>query len=1809
MPDNKVPKPSDILGKSSVPSPADILGGELKKKISADSATGGYGSAFGSPSFQGSEQYVPSPLIGKGVEEYKKRAPKIKPQVQEAKSFTENLEPIVASGLDALGSMVSSIPSGLVNVAIQAFGNPVLKETMDAESLGKLIEKETGLKEKYNPLSPNNYVTSLYRERGEKAASEIKMKYDGSIENAIKAGDYTEAGKMLALRSIQALPVSIGLIASRGAGASEAASLIGLGLGTQSTELERLKQEYPDIDKNTLVVNSILSGLGEAGSELVGTSLLYNQASKLFAKGAKEEAEQLVKGGVKSFLDNAFKKSFVGSAVLSDASGEMANQVWKNFVDKETVDPSKNLSDGVLDAGLISIGSTAPIAGASKVVSTIINPKVKETIKSNTEKIDKITKDLDNPDVNDTTKALLLNQLSDATEQLNDELDNNTREFNSLTEEGKKEVTSIVNQIADLNDSLKSPDISEDAKTAINTQLENLNNRLQDAVQKSSTAGQVSPVIEGGQVIAEGGEGVGQSVQGQEAPQEIVAQEEVVSKPQPGEKVVVSNVSYTVPTQEEQDALRELRTQKAYFDTKVNELPSSSLTAEEVDNILSNGKFGILTGQNPMGQPVSDQINNKLNRKAKRWLKDKGYGFYEIAGKYGQTEGSLLVPDLSPEDAIAFAKEFNQESVVTNDGLVYQDGSMNPRVKEDDSFTIDVSQPDTDFASAIKLSDGSVKGFSLGLNFDETVKAPVSEPSAELQVLPKQEEPVAEEVGGEQKRLGASRIVGEAITPEETVEFEEVPVEGAEGMLKESLETPFRNKEKLDKTSKSITSKIIKAAFDSQIEVIQKLLKQGGDIGKIVVATLKNRKGYNGKASIINRSFNKEIFDDLNLAPNIDIAGRKTSERELFDVFLNLKRIINIDARISDKFAQLVQVDRKIKDGVKNKTLTDEQLSELRKEEAILKDYLENRKALKVVNGEYVPVQYLHSGGRTAASANAELNVLKEKLPNVYKKLDKAYDSYTDAFRFLLDEQFKNGMISKKVYDELFSYNYIPTKYIQHFVENELSQDNPALSSKLSSSIKNLTGGSDSDVITNFQTILELYTNSVYKRIYENRAAKSLAKSVRSTGEQSRSLAKTNQLVKGADAKISDKPMYNIDLDMYIQEPTGEDKFGNPTYGDVPTGYDVIYFYDKDGKRERIVASKDFVDTWYDRGGLLSPKGEEYLSNIPKWSGVNLFKSLITKNNPAFGIYQILQDAPQALIATEAYPDFILGSMMLAKDYASVAGDISSFIKNDKLTPLFKEAIDAGIFSDFLSTESDLLRSQSLVNADGTTNYKTALKSLRGRFSKGVDNALNSIAQFNEAVEYSTRLAVYKRMKQNLIEKYKKENSGVEPSGERMFEIQQLAAEQARNVVDFSRSGTVVKPLNKVLAYLNAGIQAFYSSARSLKNNPVKAGVMLTEIGLGGVAVLAMSLGQFSDNEREKKKRLAEYLMLSKYQRSNYFNIYNPYTDDEEKRWLKIPKPQGFRGWINMLEQGYLSSVLGVDIDEKTVKEAFSNDLPVEPSILDLITRNPLVNATIKYSLNKDVFRNEDIVKNAEKIEDWAEGVDDEKVSKLYKNLGESTRGLIGEEGISPKRAQAFMQSLIGDPSRNTTTAIIDKAGKAIFYLATDNKEGLNEEFTGNVADDIFKMTGLKGRLFTSTPKMDNTFMENLDEQRRELFTKRLLIRAEIEDIYETAPSLQEAKKLSNERLNELVKNKDITPQYKKRILAAEEKQSLLKDKPSWYKSLLYSESNDEKIQILKHYTKGMSDDEYKKAAMFLLQNKIVTPEVTREFAKVRVKK
>lgn len=79
-----------------------------------------------------------------------------------------------------------------------------------------------------------------------------------------------------------------------------------------------------------------------------------------------------------------------------------------------------------------------------------------------------------------------------------------------------------------LSDFIDKVNAGEDVTSPEDLDFYNQNKKeIDNAIQKQSTTGEVSPTTEGGQVVAKGGEGMGQSVKGNEAPQEINPEEKV----------------------------------------------------------------------------------------------------------------------------------------------------------------------------------------------------------------------------------------------------------------------------------------------------------------------------------------------------------------------------------------------------------------------------------------------------------------------------------------------------------------------------------------------------------------------------------------------------------------------------------------------------------------------------------------------------------------------------------------------------------------------------------------------------------------------------------------------------------------------------------------------------------------------------------------------------------------------------------------------------------------------------------------------------------------------------------------------------------------------------------------------------------------------------------------------------------------------------------------------------------------------------------------------------------------------------------
>ena len=419
-------------------------------------------------------------------------------------TFVQDLDYVAASGIDMVGRMVSTLPSAILDNAISSFGNQFggLAQTgVDAEMIGQYVESATGLPQEYNPLSPNNFLAEKFRQKAELNQSLARKGYNGSITDALAMGKYKDAAKLTALGFTESLPILLGMAATRGAGLSGNGSLIALGLGTQGTTYQDLKKENPEIAKNILLLNATLTAVGEAGSEVTGTNMLYDQARKLFVKGQKEEAKKIVTKGIKDYLDYAFQKSFVGSAVLGDASGEVANQVWKNATDKWSgVRPDVDYLDGVGDAAIISMATTSVIASGAKALASVVNPKIKEKVDKEADKIKDLQKEADNPNIPDEVKVVLANEIANSTEIINESLKEDNEAYNKLDDDQKTEIGSLSDKKQRIEEVLASESVSDTSKEALQKELGKINSQIDAIIKKKPP---IDPPVAGGAMVEE----------------------------------------------------------------------------------------------------------------------------------------------------------------------------------------------------------------------------------------------------------------------------------------------------------------------------------------------------------------------------------------------------------------------------------------------------------------------------------------------------------------------------------------------------------------------------------------------------------------------------------------------------------------------------------------------------------------------------------------------------------------------------------------------------------------------------------------------------------------------------------------------------------------------------------------------------------------------------------------------------------------------------------------------------------------------------------------------------------------------------------------------------------------------------------------------------------------------------------------------------------------------------------------------------------------------------------------------------------
>jgi hypothetical protein len=549
------------------------------------------------------------------------------------------------------------------------------------------------------------------------------------LKNVNSIGDFAEWSGQLVLDQAPQIVLAM---------ATGGAAVPLMGASATGSKFEEIK----DDEKYTMtqkVVASYAVGLAEALSEKIELDVIkYAFPSSRIAKAAaktktdEDILKQSLRTGIKGATINNIEKLGMASLTANkEGISEVVAQLGTNLTDryileKKDVSILDGIDDAYLSGAVIGGAMIAAPAFASKVISPFVYDPEKNVSK-NVSKIAELTKALGIA-TKDSDKKIIqgqIDKLNNDNFKIVDAAINRTKNLSpDEIREGVKSIERMQEIKSEIADIRGNASYSTEAKNAMVSGLLDEYNQLvlkrkqlidkANAVQEQTTS----------EVPVQQEAGTGEEVaQGEPQSGVEVTTEEGVKE---GTKEVVSGVEITYPSEQQKQERKEARNRPEYV-----EEASKDLQEEDVDalSVELSEEFGILTAENPMAQPLTEEENKQLNQKAEDWLKGKGYKPKRVTGKYDQAENSFFVPGLTVEDAIEFAKEFNQESVAHSTGLVKQDGSMNPRMNSDDNFSFEDFTPESNYVSVVKTKDG-LKTFQVGYDFNTTVdsKKPSAQP-------------------------------------------------------------------------------------------------------------------------------------------------------------------------------------------------------------------------------------------------------------------------------------------------------------------------------------------------------------------------------------------------------------------------------------------------------------------------------------------------------------------------------------------------------------------------------------------------------------------------------------------------------------------------------------------------------------------------------------------------------------------------------------------------------------------------------------------------------------------------------------------------------------------------------------------------------------------------------------------------------------------------------------------------------------------------------------------------------------------------
>jgi hypothetical protein len=799
---------------------------------------------------------------------------------------------------------------------------------------------------------------------------------------------------------------------------------------------------------------------------------------------------------------------------------------------------------------------------------------------------------------------------------------------------------------------------------------------------------------------------------------------------------------------------------------------------------------------------------------------------------------------------------------------------------------------------------------------------------------------------------------------------------------------------------KNILSK--NAWLDRQADIREALVDGGLEYAENLMTV---RAGAQANATYLFNDAEKRIYKDLS-----------RGEVEALDQIIFMRRVIQIDSNW-DKRKEIAEgnlesfkekmridigaIDDLIKEEKNSSKPNKKFISELENDKMNIR---EQRDKLKDIASDYAE-RPKHPKGLNGEESIQAITAMERKLgATQFGKLNMRADAYFTEFRAVLKSYEVNGLIDEATYERFSKDDYEPRKFIEKIFEDLDDEVFQRAGTGLKQDVlKAIKEGSEGNLLMDSRMLLSLAYKSAESKRFQNIANAELASEI---------TPDTADFARDAN---------------YIELPDGSvatDQYGNARVAPADKGFENV-FYKERGKTRAFQLRNDMLEQWNDSNRSYFGAGSKLKKALSTLSGAPILRIFATGYNITFGFGLVVPESLAVILArgrVYGKDSFLpVALLKMAKDYS---------------VGIYSKATDQDLVRDYFAHGGGM----SFMSQEFRPEYRFREKyknKLEYTLAKRWDSVAKGIAFTGETFEIGIRLAVYKRMIENLKQQFPdlaKTKDGIE-------KIKFMAAAEARNIVDFSKGGKLAKDLDAVAPYLNVAFQATMSTFNGIKDNPEKFASKFFQYAVGIMGLVFYNILTYGDDD--------DYEDIDPYMRYRYHIILLPTKDkDGNRQYVRLKKVQSLLPLtvpLEMLAHSWASVINGKPkkFTEDEVRLAWENAadglpffVPGIDKSFDLMNRIPAASVIAKSVFNYDSFRNATIVPEYifGTVKPYAESRASDRVEFFYKAIAKASESESIPD-ISAPRLKAGVESIITSPTTNLLIGVgygvLDLAARA----------------------------------------------------------------------------------------------------------------------------------------------------------------------------------